>query len=180
MLSKIRHYVNNETLRSIYFVIFNSHLSYGSMIWAQDPNNQNVRRVMRLQKRAIRIMNFAHHRDHADPIFKELGILKFTDSVEIQNILLVSDSLNSRLPTILNNIFSFIESTHYYKTRSCIRCKLILQKVNTSIHGLNSIEYKSKKVWNKFIDIFPNQYLYNLSRHKLKKIIKMFLFSKYV
>ena len=35
MLAKIRHYVNSQTLRSIYFAIFSSHLTYGSQIWAQ-------------------------------------------------------------------------------------------------------------------------------------------------
>ena len=32
MLSKIRQYVNNNTLRTIYFVIFESILNYGSQI----------------------------------------------------------------------------------------------------------------------------------------------------
>ena len=179
MLSKIRHYVNIETLKSIYFAIFSSHLSYASIIWAQNPNNQNVKRIMRLQKRAVRIMTFAQHRDNADPLFKQLGILKFIDSVEVQNLLLVSDSLNSRLPKVLNNIYNFIESTLYYKTRNSIRCKLLLPKVNTSVHGLNSIEYKSIKVWNKIIDQFPNQYLHILSKCQLKKRVKEYFFNKY-
>ena len=33
MLSKIRHFVDKPTLRSIYFAIFSSHLTYGSQIW---------------------------------------------------------------------------------------------------------------------------------------------------
>ena len=180
ILSKIRHYVNKKTLKSIYFAIFYSHLSYGSIIWAQNANNQNVKRIMQLQKRAVRIINFSHYRDHADPIFNQLGILKFTDSIEVQNMILVSDSLNSRLPSILNNMYNFIENAHYYKTRDSIKCKLLLQKVNTTIHGLNSIEYKSTKVWNKFIDKFPDhRYLHTLSRNKLKKIVKQYIFSSY-
>jgi len=179
MLSKIRHYVNKKTLKSIYFAIFDSHLSYGSIIWAQDSNNQNVTRIMRLQKKAVRIMNFAHYLDHTDPIFNQLGILKFTDKVEVQNMLLVSDSLNSKLPTILNNMYKFVESAHYYKTRNSIKCKLLLEKVNTSLHGLNSIKYKSVKTWNKFIDIYPDEFLHCMKRYKLKKIVKQYLFSNY-
>ena len=175
----MRHFVDKETIRSIYFAIFNSHLSYASIIWAQDSNNQNVKRIMRLQKKAVRIINFAHHQDHADPIFNQLGILKFTDKVQVQNVLLVSDSLNSRLPTILNNMYNFIESAHYCKTRNSVKCKLLLQKVNTSIHGLNSIKYKSVKTWNKFIDEFPDKYLHCIPRNKLKKLVKKYLFSNY-
>ena len=178
MLSKIRH-VNKEAPRSIYFAIFSSHLSYGSIIWAQNSTNQNVKRIMRLQNRAVRIMNFANYRDHVDQFFHRLGILRFIDNIEVQNMLLVSDSLNSRLPSILNNMYSFIESAHYYKTRNSIKCKLLFQKVNTSVHGLNSIEYKSVKVWNKFIDTFPDHILHNLSRHKVKEIARQYFFSKY-
>ena len=35
MLSKIRHYVPQEELRSIYFSIFSSHMTYGCQIWGK-------------------------------------------------------------------------------------------------------------------------------------------------
>ena len=35
MITKIRHYVTKDTLRSIYFGIFSSILTYGSQIWGQ-------------------------------------------------------------------------------------------------------------------------------------------------
>merc|ERR1711890_185260 len=35
MLSKIRHYVKHETLLMIYYGIFSSILTYGSIIWGQ-------------------------------------------------------------------------------------------------------------------------------------------------
>ena len=172
MLAKVRHYVDSDTLKSIYYAIFHSHLSYGSIIWAQNSNNRNVKRIMRLQKKAVRIIKFNHFREHADPIFKQLGILKFVDDIDVQNMLLVSDSLNSRLPTILNKMYNFIENAHFHKTRNSVKCKLLLPKVNTTVHGLNSIEYKSILGWNKCIDKFPNQFLHILSRYKIKKFAK--------
>ncbi len=75
MLSRIRHYINAETLRSIYFAIFSSHLLYGSIIWARNSSNLNVKRISKLQYRAVRIINFANYRDRADPIFKNIYIL---------------------------------------------------------------------------------------------------------
>ena len=35
MLSKIRRHVGIKTLKSIYYAIFESHLSYASLVWAQ-------------------------------------------------------------------------------------------------------------------------------------------------
>ena len=179
MLSKIRHYVNAETLKSIYFAIFASHLSYGSIIWAQNSSNQNVKRILRLQKRALRIISFANYRDHADPLYKNLNILKFTDNVKLRNILLVYDSLNSKLPSILNNMFTYSKSVHNHNTRSSSKLKLKLPEVNTTTHGLNSIKYQSISVWNKLIDEYPTINLQELKRSKLKRILLHYFSNKY-
>ena len=51
LLLKIRNYVNTKTLRNIYFAIFDSHLSYSCIVWAQNINT--VRRLIVLQKKAL-------------------------------------------------------------------------------------------------------------------------------
>ena len=42
-------------------------------------NETNLRRLVILQKRIIRIINKSHLNAHTDPIFKDLGILIFND-----------------------------------------------------------------------------------------------------
>ena len=135
---------------------------------------------MRLQNRAVRIINFANYRDHADPIFKNLSILKIIDNVELQNMLLVYDSLNYRLPSVLHNIYNFSQSIHNYKTRNSLMLKLSLPKVETTAYGLNSIEYKSIKVWNKLIDKFPCIKFQDIPRSKIKNMLLQFFLSKYI
>ena len=39
MLSKIRHFVDQKTLKAIYHVIFESHLYSSSLVWAQNFNS---------------------------------------------------------------------------------------------------------------------------------------------
>ena len=36
MLSKIRHFVDQKALKAIYHAIFESHLYYSSLVWAQN------------------------------------------------------------------------------------------------------------------------------------------------
>ena len=48
LLFKIRKYVSPKILRSIYFGIFESHLSYCSLTWAQ--NFRTIQRIVTLQK----------------------------------------------------------------------------------------------------------------------------------
>ena len=57
LLSKIRHYVTKDELNSIYYALFSSHLTFGVQIWGQQQSRQ-TEAAYRLQKRALRIMNF--------------------------------------------------------------------------------------------------------------------------
>ena len=150
------------------------------MIWAQNQTNNNVKRISRLQNKAVRLITFSDYRAHADPIFKQLNILKLSDSVNLQNILFVYDSLNSRLPSSLNCIYNFVQNVHSIRTRNSLKLKLAIPTVNTTVHGLNSIEYKSIEIWNKFIDEFQNLSFHTLPRTKVKNIVKTFFSNRYV
>ena len=49
LLFKIRKYVSPKILRSIYFAIFDSHLSYCCLVWAQ--NFSSIKQILILQKK---------------------------------------------------------------------------------------------------------------------------------
>ena len=105
LLFKIRKYVSLKILRSIYFAIFDSYLSYCCLVWAQ--NCSTIQRIVILQKkRNVRSINFQPRNFHiAPPKFKENSILKF--QVTLENILFVSKSLNNLSPSVFNAWFSF-------------------------------------------------------------------------
>ena len=51
ILFKIRNYVNSKILRSIYFAVFESHLNYSSLVWAQ--HSGSIKHLIILQKRPL-------------------------------------------------------------------------------------------------------------------------------
>ena len=77
VLFKIRKYVSPKIITSIYFVIFDSHLSYCRLVWAQ--NFSSIKRILILQKMAVRIINFQPRNSHTNPLFKQNVISKFQD-----------------------------------------------------------------------------------------------------
>ena len=79
MLSKVRHHVNKPTLRSIYYAIFHSYLSYGCLSWGH--NNHSLKKILTLQKKALRLMNFAQRNSPSSPLFKDDRILKVNDQI---------------------------------------------------------------------------------------------------
>ena len=99
-------------LRSIYFVIFESNLNYCSLVWAQNYNVIN--RLVILQKKAIRIMNYQPQNSHTSPLFRKAALLKFKDKINLENI--ISKSINNLLPSLFNNWFVFSSDTHKYNT----------------------------------------------------------------
>ena len=80
------------------------------MVWASTYKT-NLRRLVILQKRIIRIINKSHFNAHTDPIFKGLGILKFNDIHLLQLGQFMYSCKNSFLPPRFNNNFSQSNST---------------------------------------------------------------------
>ena len=80
MLAKIRHYVDFETLKCIYFAIFNFHLTYGCQMWVQNKVSNNVKRILSQQVKTLKIINFIPKGNVPveDPFYKA-KILKLDD-----------------------------------------------------------------------------------------------------
>ena len=85
LLFKIRKYVSPKILRSIYFAIFDSYLSYCCLVWAQ--NISSIKQIPILQKKAVRIINFQPRNSHTSPLFKQNFILKIQDNICLEDIL---------------------------------------------------------------------------------------------
>ena len=88
LLSIIRNYVNKLTLRTIYFAIFDSHINYANLIWGQ--NQHALSRIIILQKKALRIMNFQSRDSHSSSLFRSNHILKLEDKILKENALFTS------------------------------------------------------------------------------------------
>ena len=53
ILSKLRHFIDRKTLKSIYDAIFEAHLYYSSLVWEQNSNS--ITRLFILQKNPYRL-----------------------------------------------------------------------------------------------------------------------------
>ena len=175
MLCKIRHFVNLESLRMIYYGIFSSILLYGSQIWGQ--HNMIVNKLQVLQNKALCIMNFNPPRSSATRLFKTCNILKLEDSIKLQNFLFAHDSVRDNLPLSLSVRLTFVSTR--YNTRSETYLQLDKIRTNTILYGSNSIKSKSLDIWNFINKLFFKENLHVKSRFSCKKLVTNFLISKY-
>ena len=177
MLSKVRHYVPSEELKSLYYAIFSSHLVYGCQIWGQNIN-VFTEKVFKLQNRAMRILSFADFRCNADPLFKFHKVLKLDDFIALQNCLFVHDSINNKLPSCFNSYFQSIKEIHPINTKSSVLGCIHVPYFSTTKYGLNSISRKCIDSWNFFTKKF-NCNLIELTRSVLKRRLSSFFIDSY-
>ena len=164
-LFKIRKYVSPKILRSIYFAIFDSHLSYCRLVWAQ--NFSSIKRILILQKKAVRIINFQPRNSHTSPLFKQNFMLKFQDKVFLENILFVSKSLNNLSPSIFNTWFSLSSDQHHYETSSSTQANLMKLFYKTDRYEKYSITVSAVESWNKIQKQLKSILLKDLSPSKI-------------
>ena len=103
MPCKLRRYTNEATIKSIYYAIFHSNLSYVCTAWGQNLNPKH--RINLLQKKAIRIISFAQYDAHTLPIFTKLNIIRFSDLISLCKCLLIYKPFFSKAPSVFFTCF---------------------------------------------------------------------------
>ena len=101
----------------IYYLLF-SYLPIPH-IWLYIVGNnydQPLSQLIRLQNKAVRIMNDVPLRDHITPHYVQSGVLKFRDIVKIYNCLFLYHHLSDNKPC--NFSLSLVYEQHNYFTRS--------------------------------------------------------------
>ena len=111
----------------------------------------NIKRILILQNKALRITNFAPFRSQVNPLYKMNNILKIADIVQLQNFLFAHDYFHNKLPATFNNIFINVGNVHSYETRGSKKHQISLPRARTQAYGINSIKYKTVTFWNEMV-----------------------------
>ena len=177
MLSKLRHFVNKNILLSVYHVIFHSHLVYLCLVWGQAKFPLN--RITLPQKRDIRILHSAAHRDHTSSLLHRYKVLKFVDIVSLENCIFVDKCFNDEAFSLFSNHFELTASSHSFCRRS-VSNGLIFKILCNTFHYCNkSIINSTVSTWNHFQTIFHGHSLLNMSPKKLNHLFLNIFFENY-
>ena len=167
ILSKLRHYLPKETLISVYYATFHSYLIYGCLNWSQ-ANATSIEKINILQKKCLRIINFAPYNSHSPPLFKQCKILRVNDIIKIEKIIFAYKFITDNLPIDLRKFLK--SNTNIYNTRNMSNRGLSIPKINTVLYGRNSLRFSIPKEWNDFIKNHNIQQI--KTSYSLKKLLK--------
>ena len=98
ILCRLKHFLPTHILRTIYCSIIQSNLNYSLLAWGFDCN-----RLIKLQKKILRIISSSNYNAHTEPLFKNLKLLKLTDLMKINTLKFYYKLKNQKIPVYFKN-----------------------------------------------------------------------------
>ena len=126
---------------------------------------------MKLQEKAIRIINFKNNSAQVNNLFAQSKILTFEDFVHYRNINPVKNPLEKSVPASDNDSFIQVQKIHQHNTRIALNNLNDIPESRSSFYGTHSIRSKSAIVWNTM------QYDYDFEDYDFKTLKKRFFSS---
>ena len=83
IMTKIKSYLGNQCLTSIYYSLVYPYLIYGCLLWGNNYDNP-LSQLIGLQNKAIGIMNDVPLRDRITPHYVYLSLLNFVILLKFQ------------------------------------------------------------------------------------------------
>ena len=144
--SKIKPFLSQKTLISLYYSLLHPHLFSGIAIWASTFDSCK-QRLRILQNKAMRIITYARYTDSSNPLCFKLSVLKLDDLFNYECANLMHLSNNGRLPLHLNQQLNFkkVSAVHYH---SISQAHAICIPRFSTAKCQRSSKYIETKIWN--------------------------------
>ena len=104
-INSSKKFIPLKIRKTLYYSLFESHLNFGNLLWGC-AKNKFLNKIENLQKKCVRNVALKNFRAHTEPIFKSLGILKFTDKLSYCRSIFMHQYRHEKLPPSFTGIFS--------------------------------------------------------------------------
>ena len=113
VMNRLKRYLPFSALKLMYDSLILPHLQFGITCWGFETS-----RIIKLQKRAMRIMTLSKCNAHTEPFFKELKLLEVKDIFDVQCMKFWYKFTNGLLPKCFRCMFRYNHEIHDIETRS--------------------------------------------------------------
>ena len=170
IIAKLRHFVPRSTTSDIYRSLILPYTSYGIILWGQAARVY-LNKIFKLQKRALRLMNFGKYRSHAIPFFISDQILPI-DMLYFKSVsMLMHDVYNKMTPLNISNLFIPAREVNKCNTRFSSGSNFYVKSSRLDkLH--RSFSRTGVRIWNSISDD-----LCNSSKNKFKRKLHEILLS---
>ncbi len=146
IIARLRHFVPMATLQLIYNSLIAPYLTYGIAAWGQASQTQ-LKQLLLLQKRALRLMHFGSYSSHAIPFFLASKILPLNMLYFKSVAIIMHDIANNTAPSGIVQLFNPFQNVHRHNTRACTRGDFELKRSRLNKQA-KSFSRTGVKIWN--------------------------------
>ena len=166
ILNRLKFVLPVNTLFNIYNAFILSTLSYCNSVWA-NTYPSHLDKLIKLQKKAIRICTNSHYMSHSSPLFKRLRTLKLHDVNNLQIASIMQRYNTNTLPRYLMDMFYLNLKIHNYSTRNANKFHRWVYSNDISKY---SLRHSGPIIWNiltakNFNIAFNNTFRRQYKRH---------------
>ena len=147
LLYRVSQFLNEDSLKTVYFSYIHSYLNYANIAWASTYATK-LKRVYLKQKHAVRTVFNKDKLTHSKPLFENLNALNLYQINTYQHLNFMPKLINNQISSIFSDLIK--RPDHKYPTnfsQSSFKLKMYSSnstKYSMSIRGLKS--------WNDIIN----------------------------
>ena len=164
VLTRLKHELPRSVLYTIYNSLVQSRLNYAIKGWGNETANK-LKRLVLLQKKAIRIVTNSPYNSHTGPIFYKYNTLPLKFQFKYECCKIYHRKLKEILPDYHTNQLQTNSTVHDYETR---QSEDVHVTRNTHCLSKDSICSKIGNIWNEIpnnIKMFATYSLHTFSQH---------------
>ena len=162
-------YVEQTSLKQYYNSYVLLVFDYGCVVWG-NTTNANTTRLVKLQKRAARIILKADFMTPYKQLFKDLNWLAFPKRVQYHTCLMVYKGINGLAPEYISSMLSYVSEQHERHTRSIALDLLHIPRSHSSFFG-RAFSVQGPKLWNSLLADIRNSTSVNRFESALKRYL---------
>ena len=112
LIRRAKNFTIEQTLLTMYNALMLPHLTYCSNVW-HDGNNTNMNKLVKLQKRAARVITGSNYEIRSSDIFKKLNWEPLETTLKKRELVMTFKAIRSFAPEYLSNLFTATFNNDY-------------------------------------------------------------------
>ena len=167
ILNKCKRYLSVSTLVTLYYSFLYPYLNYCNCIWGNTCRSY-LEPLIKLQKRAVRIISSAHRRAHTEPLFTNLRILTIPKLFVYCVQLFMFKIHHGMVPPIFRNFFAYNHTIHSHMTRQSNQLHTFGASTTQRLRTVRSV---GVSIFNHFDGILNMDCLFMTYKYHLKQYL---------
>ena len=169
ILYKSKRLLNSKSLLQLYNSFIYPYINYCICVWGNTYMSY-LSPLVKLQKKAVRVISGAGRLDHTDALFKELRILRIKEVYAYSLQLILYKFHHGLLPGVFSDFFMENNTVHNYYTRQADQMHVPLFRSKQASLSIRKMGVRSHNHFRSLLDIESLElcYKYNLKTYILQ------------